>query len=72
MAAPIELIHGIDPLTVEVKFKEVPAATRITNVTLGWLPSHLYAADFSDIMTSPLNDEPAVSVGPFTFQSWTR
>ena len=26
----------------------------------------------SDIMTSPLNEAPTVSAGPFVFQSWTR
>jgi peptide/nickel transport system substrate-binding protein len=71
LVEPIESITVLDPLTVAVKFKEV-RCDAITNVGLGWLPSHLYAADFSDIMTSPLNDEPAVSAGPFTFQSWTR
>ena len=71
LVEPIASITVIDPLTIEVKFKEV-RCDAISNLGLGWLPSHLYAADFSDIMTSPLNDQPAVSAGPFTFQSWTR
>jgi peptide/nickel transport system substrate-binding protein len=71
LVEPIESITVVDPLTVEVKFREV-RCDAISNVGLGWLPSHLYATDFSDIMTSPLNEEPSVSAGPFAFQSWTR
>lgn len=35
------------------------------------LPSHRYAADFSDIETNPLNQRPDVSAGPFLFQTQT-
>ena len=64
-------IEVIDPLTIEVTFDKVQC-DGLNNLGLGWLPSHLYADDFSDIMTSPLNEEPAVSAGPFVFQSWAR
>jgi peptide/nickel transport system substrate-binding protein len=67
----IESITVVDPLTIEIKFKVVKCDA-LGDLGLGWLPSHLYAADFSDVMTSPLNEAPAVSAGPFTFQSWTR
>lgn len=67
----IESIEVVDPLTLKVVFKEVKC-DGFGDLGLGWLPSHLYAADFSDIMTSPLNEAPTVSAGPFTFQSWTR
>ncbi|HHW88693.1 MAG TPA: hypothetical protein GX400_21095 [Chloroflexi bacterium] len=67
----IASIEVIDPLTLKVTFKEVKC-DGFGDLGLGWLPSHLYAADFSDIMTSPLNEAPTVSAGPFTFQSWTR
>lgn len=67
----IESIEIVDPLTLKVVFKEVKC-DGFGDLGLGWLPSHLYAADFSDIMTSPLNEAPTVSAGPFTFQSWTR
>ena len=67
----IESIEVIDPLTLKVVFKEVKC-DGFGDLGLGWLPSHLYAADFSDIMTSPLNEAPTVSAGAFTFQSWTR
>lgn len=67
----IESIDVIDPYTVKVTFKDVKC-DGLNDLGLGWLPSHLYAADFSDIMDSPLNQEPTVSAGPFVFQSWTR
>jgi len=67
----IESMEVIDPYTVKVTFKDVKC-DGLNDLTLGWLPSHLYAADFSDIMDSPLNQEPTVSAGPFVFQSWTR
>ncbi|MEZ4554868.1 MAG: ABC transporter substrate-binding protein [Caldilineaceae bacterium] len=67
----IESIEVLDPLTIQVTFKEVKC-DGLGDLGLGWLPSHLYADDFSDIMENDFNDAPAVSAGPFTFQSWTR
>ncbi len=67
----IESIEAPDPLTVVVKFKQVKCDA-LGDVGLGWLPSHLYAADFSDVMTGPEIEAPRVSAGPFLFQSWTR
>ncbi|MEZ4860474.1 MAG: ABC transporter substrate-binding protein [Caldilineaceae bacterium] len=67
----IESIEVLDPLTIQVTFKEVKC-DGLGDLGLGWLPSHLYAADFSDIMENPLNEAPAVSAGPFVFQSWNR
>ncbi len=69
--AGIESIEVLDPLTIQVTYDKVQC-DGLNNLGLGWLPSHLYAEDFSDIMTSPLNEEPAVSAGPFVFQSWAR
>jgi peptide/nickel transport system substrate-binding protein len=67
----IESIEVLDPLTVQVTFGRVQC-DGLLNLGLGWLPSHLYAEDFSDVMDSPYNLEPAVSAGPFVFQSWAR
>jgi peptide/nickel transport system substrate-binding protein len=67
----IESIETPNALTVVVKFAEV-RCDGLLNLGLPLLPSHLYAADFSDIMTSPLNLEPTVSAGPLKFKSWTR
>jgi len=67
----IESIEVVDPLTIKVTLKEVKCDA-LGDLGLAWLPSHLYADDFSDIMTSPLNEAPTASAGQFVFQSWTR
>ncbi|CAN5794878.1 peptide-binding protein [soil metagenome] len=67
----IKLIQVADPLTLVVTFAEVKC-DGLLKLGLPWLPRHLYKADFSDIMQSPLNEAPKLSAGPFTFQSWTR
>ena len=67
----IESIEVLDPLTIQVTYAEVKCDA-LNNLGLGWLPSHLYAADFSDVMDSPLNEEPTVSAGPFVFNEWLR
>ncbi len=67
----IESIEVLDPLTIQVTYGEVKCDA-LNNLGLGWLPSHLYAADFSDVMDSPLNEEPTVSAGPFIFNEWLR
>jgi len=67
----IESIEVLDPLTIRVTYGEVKCDA-LNNLSLGWLPSHLYAEDFSDVMDTPLNEAPAVSAGPFVFNEWTR
>ena len=67
----IESIEVLDSLTIQVTYAEVKCDA-LNNLGLGWLPSHLYAEDFSDVMDSPLNEEPTVSAGPFVFNEWTR
>jgi peptide/nickel transport system substrate-binding protein len=64
-------IETPDERTVVVTFNEVKC-DGLGDLGLGLLPSHLYAADFSDIMENTMNEAPAVSAGPFVFQSWTR
>ncbi len=72
MVDSIESIEVLDPLTVRVTFANVKCDGLSYDLILPWLPSHLYAEDFSDIMTTPLNEAPEVSGGPFVFQSWAR
>ncbi|MFO7635453.1 MAG: ABC transporter substrate-binding protein, partial [Caldilinea sp.] len=50
----IESIEVIDPLTLQITFKQVKC-DGLGDLGLGWLPSHLFAADFSDVMTSSYN-----------------
>lgn len=70
----VELIESIetpDDYTVVVTFSEVKC-DGLSDLGLGILPSHLYAEDFSDIMTSAQNEAPSVSAGPLTFNQWIR
>ncbi len=67
----IASIEVVDPLTLRVTFSTVKC-DGLFDLGLGWLPSHRFAEDFSDIMTSAENEAPNVSAGPFLFQSWTR
>ncbi|MEZ4658645.1 MAG: ABC transporter substrate-binding protein [Caldilineaceae bacterium] len=67
----IDNIEVLDPLTIQITFKEVKC-DGLLDLGLRWLPSHMYAADFSDVMGSPLNEEPTVSAGEFVFSSWAR
>ncbi len=67
----IASIETPDARTVIVTFTEVKC-DGLGDLGLGLLPSHLYADDFSDIMENEMNEAPAVSAGPFVFQSWTR
>lgn len=67
----IESIEVVDDFTLVVTFSEVKC-DGLSDLGLGILPSHLYAEDFSDIMTSPLNEDPTVSAGPLTFNEWIR
>ncbi len=67
----IESIEALDDHTLQITFTQLKC-DGLLDLGLGWLPSHLYAEDFSDIMTSPLNTEPQVSAGEFVFNEWVR
>ncbi len=69
--AGIESIEVLDPLTIQVVFGEVKC-DGLGDLGLGWLPSHLYAEDFSDIMENTYNEAPPASAGPFVFNEWVR
>ncbi len=62
-------IDVLDPLRVQVRLGQA-LCDGLDFLRIGWLPSHLYAPDFTDIMGSSANTNPAVSAGPFVFQSW--
>ncbi len=67
----IESIEAVDDYTLVVTFSEVKC-DGLSDLGLGILPSHLYAEDFSDIMTSAENEAPSASAGPLVFQEWAR
>jgi peptide/nickel transport system substrate-binding protein len=64
-------IETPDPQTIIVTFFDVKC-DGLTDLNSRLLPSHLFADDFSDIMTSPENDAPSVSAGPVIFNDWIR
>jgi peptide/nickel transport system substrate-binding protein len=65
----VESIEVVDDYRVQVTFTQVEC-TALNNLDLGILPSHVYAADFSDIMDSPENKAPSVASGPMVFKEW--
>ncbi|MBX2998727.1 MAG: hypothetical protein KF893_09485 [Caldilineaceae bacterium] len=67
----IASIEAPDPQTVVVTYSYIKCDS-LGNLGQSMLPSHLYAEDFSDIMTSPENEAPSVSAGPMIFQNWVR
>jgi peptide/nickel transport system substrate-binding protein len=70
--ATLDNLAGIDvlsPLQVQVRLRQA-FCDGLAMLSIGWLPSHLYEADFTDIMESGYNTTPAVSAGPFVLQSW--
>ena len=62
-------IDVLSPLRVQVRLHQ-QLCDGLAMLRLGWLPSHLYEADFTDIMDNSYNANPAVSAGPFVLQSW--
>ncbi len=60
----IQRIDAPDPRTVEVTLRG-PNCAVLYSLRRPLLPSHRYAADFSDLATNPLNQTPEVSAGPF-------
>lgn len=58
-----------NPQTVVVTFRQV-VCDGLRDLAVGLLPSHIFAADFSDLATHPQNTTPTVSAGPFLFQEW--
>lgn len=62
----VDSMEVVDDYTLEVNFTEIDC-TALQNFTLGVLPAHAFADDFSDIMDSPENSAPSVTSGPFVF-----
>ena len=69
LATPIESIEVVNPLTVRVTFSE-ERCDALSLLHVGWLPSHRFAEDLSDVTSNFFNQSPDVSAGPFVFQSY--
>ena len=65
----IQSVETPDPQTVVITFGEV-MCDALHSLAVGLLPSHIFAADFSDLATNPQNLAPSVSAGPFLFDEW--
>jgi peptide/nickel transport system substrate-binding protein len=59
-------LNVIDDKTLEVVLPEVDC-TLLSNFWWGMMPSHSFAADFSDYNTAAINTEPDISGGPYIF-----
>jgi peptide/nickel transport system substrate-binding protein len=64
--AGIVQIDTPDPQTVVVTLA-APNCAELHSLRQPLLPSHKYAADFSDLAVNPLNQIPQVSAGPFVY-----
>lgn len=69
LTEPIEAIEIVNPLTVRVRLSESRCDV-LSLFRVPWLPSHRFAADFSDVTTNFFNQSPDVSAGPFIFQGY--
>lgn len=66
----IEAVNIIDEKTYEVVLNEVNCAFLSGFGAIRLLPSHKYAADFSDFETSDFNMNPDISGGPYVLDEW--
>ena len=69
-AALIESVNVIDDKTYEIVMAQVNCAAMYDLGSFRFLPSHKFAADFSDFMESPFNQNPDVSGGPYILEEW--
>lgn len=66
----IEEIVIVDDKTFQVVLSEVSCTAFSDLGAIRFLPSHKFAADFSDFETSDFNMNPDVSGGPYILDSW--
>jgi len=67
----IESITIIDDYTLEIIFL-TSNCSGLVDLIVGILPSHMYADDFSDLLDSPLNENPTITNGPLKLQEWVK
>ncbi|MFQ3648465.1 MAG: ABC transporter substrate-binding protein [Anaerolineae bacterium] len=66
----IEAVNIIDDKTYEIVLANNNCAALTDIGGIRFLPSHKFAADFSDFMDSPFNQNPDVSGGPYILEEW--
>lgn len=69
-AALIDSVNLIDDRTYEVVLSAVSCTALSDFGAFRFLPSHRFAADFSDFETSDFNMNPDVSGGPYILEEW--
>jgi peptide/nickel transport system substrate-binding protein len=65
----VSSVSVVDAYTLQITF-DINECSSLQDFTIGILPSHMYASDFSDLQTNPLNRTPTVTNGPFKFDEW--
>ncbi len=68
--ALFDSVNIIDDKTFEIVLSGVNCTVWNDLNAMRWLPSHLFADDFTDMMDHPLNSEPTVSAGPYILTEW--
>ena len=67
----VEAINIIDDRSFEFVYKELDC-NPWPRLTIKPLPSHLFAADYTDFTDNPYNQFPTVSGGPYILEEWAR
>lgn len=65
-----ESVNIINDKTYEVVLSQVNCAALSDFGAFRFMPSHRYAADFSDFNDNPLNTDPDISGGPYILDEW--
>jgi len=63
-------VNKIDEKTYEVVLSEADCAALSQLGAIRFLPAHKYAADYSDFVEGPFNQNPDISGGPYVLESW--
>lgn len=66
----IQEVNIIDDKTYEIVLNDVNCAALTDLGSIRFLPSHRFAADFSDFNDSPFNMNPDISGGPYILEEW--
>ncbi|MEO8393396.1 MAG: ABC transporter substrate-binding protein, partial [Chloroflexota bacterium] len=67
----VDHVTKVDDKTYQVVLKSVDCAALSLLGGIPFLPSHKFAADFSDFATNVENTQPDISGGPYILDSWT-
>ena len=68
--ASISSVNVVDDKTYEIVLNGPNCAALSDFSAVRFLPAHKFAADFSDFETSPMNQNPDISGGPYILDSW--